>query len=218
MNIELDHIFIFVAEGAPEAQALIDFGFVEGQPNVHPGQGTSNRRFFFNNMMLELLWVSHVDEVQRELTRPTMFWQRWKGRTSNACPFGIIVRTPTGATPFDHWHYRPDYLPAGLSFAVANNAPQLNEPLVFVMPAGSQSVLPTQDQPRQGQLSFNTVTAVTIAMPDSSDKSSALEQLRSETIISFTSATEQVMEIVFDDGAQNQSKDFRPRLPLILKW
>ena len=43
--IELDHIFVFTSAGAPEAESLIELGFEEGPGNVHPGQGTSNRRF-----------------------------------------------------------------------------------------------------------------------------------------------------------------------------
>ncbi len=64
MNLELDHVFVFVSEGAPEADKLIEFCFSEGEPNIYPGQGTSNCRFFFNNMMLELLWVSNIDEIK----------------------------------------------------------------------------------------------------------------------------------------------------------
>jgi hypothetical protein len=36
----------------------------EGTPNIHPGQGTANRRFFFRNAMLELLWVNDEQFVQ----------------------------------------------------------------------------------------------------------------------------------------------------------
>lgn len=43
MNFKLDHIFIMVTEKAPETDQLIQFGLSEGEPNVHPGQGTSNR-------------------------------------------------------------------------------------------------------------------------------------------------------------------------------
>jgi hypothetical protein len=54
---ELDHLFIRVEVNAREAEHLVEFGLNEGAPNVHSGQGTANRRFFFHNVMLELLWV-----------------------------------------------------------------------------------------------------------------------------------------------------------------
>jgi len=47
---EVDHLFVCANLGAPEADSLIAFGLTEGAPNVHPGQGTANRRFFFHNV------------------------------------------------------------------------------------------------------------------------------------------------------------------------
>ena len=47
MNLELDHVFILVEPEAMVADLLIAKGFKEGTRNQHPGQGTSNRRFFF---------------------------------------------------------------------------------------------------------------------------------------------------------------------------
>jgi hypothetical protein len=67
----LDHAFIACAAGATEGNALVRLGFVEGSSNTHPGQGTANRRFFFENFMLELLWVSDPAEAQSEQTRRT---------------------------------------------------------------------------------------------------------------------------------------------------
>ncbi len=55
--MELDHVFVCTARDAPEAERLRALGLVEGTSNVHHGQGTANRRFFFANAMLELLWV-----------------------------------------------------------------------------------------------------------------------------------------------------------------
>jgi hypothetical protein len=38
MPIELDHLFVCTAPGAPEAEKLVQFGLHEGPPNRHPGQ------------------------------------------------------------------------------------------------------------------------------------------------------------------------------------
>ncbi len=54
---ELDHVLVCTQVGAPEAEALVDFGLSEGSANRHPGQGTANRRFFFRNAMIELAFV-----------------------------------------------------------------------------------------------------------------------------------------------------------------
>jgi Glyoxalase-like domain len=82
----LDHAFIACAAGAPEADALLRLGFVEGSSNTHPGQGTANRRFFFDNFMLELLWISDPAEAQSERTRRTRLWERCEQRDVGANP------------------------------------------------------------------------------------------------------------------------------------
>jgi hypothetical protein len=53
--LRIDHVFILCAEGAPEADAFLAAGLREGSSNTHPGQGTANRRFFFENFYVELL-------------------------------------------------------------------------------------------------------------------------------------------------------------------
>ena len=66
MAVELDLLFICLSRGAPEAKFLTRFGLIEGPRNVHPGKGTANRRFFFENAILELLWVEDPSEAQNE--------------------------------------------------------------------------------------------------------------------------------------------------------
>src|SRR5881409_435232 len=106
MASELDHLFICASIGAPEADRLVAFGLTEGTPNAHPGQGTANRRFFFHNAMLELLWVQDAAEAQSELVRPTRLWERWAGRSGGACPLALCFRPKSqhaGKPPFPTW-------------------------------------------------------------------------------------------------------------------
>ncbi len=218
MGLELDHVFIFVSEGAPEADALLRFGLLEGEPNIHPGQGTSNRRFFFSNMMLELLWVSNIDEAKSELTKPIMLWERWCGRSDNTSPFGIILRSSNEEIPFNGWEYKPKYLPDGLSFLVGNNAESLNEPIIFILPIGGRPNSWKKSQPLQNRSGFNKITSLSIKMPKISSGSSTLKALRRLEAISFKESENHVMKIGFDGEIKGQSKDFRPQLPLIFKW
>lgn len=216
MSLELDHVFIFVSEGALEADKLIKFGFSEGEPNVHPGQGTSNRRFFFDNMMLELLWVSNIDEAKSELTRKTMLWERWNGR-KNTSPFGLIFRSSNGEVPFKGWEYKPKYLPDGLSFLVGNNSEILNEPIIFKMPNGGRSS-PNKSPILQNLSGFINVSSLCVKMPKTSSQSSILRSIGSLEKISFKESHNHVMEIGFDEETSGKVKDFFPELPLIIKW
>ncbi|MEA5574087.1 hypothetical protein [Calothrix sp. UHCC 0171] len=140
---ELDHLFILTEIGAPEAEELIAFGLVEGTSNTHPGQGTANRRFFFHNAMLELLWVHASEEAKSEVVSPTHLWERWENRHNGTSPFGIILRPVAGfengfenATIFSSWEYRPPYLSGTMSIRVGNNSDILTEPILFQISFG----------------------------------------------------------------------------------
>ncbi len=62
-NLSLCHVFVFVKPGAPEATGLYAAGMVESYRRRHPGQGTANVCFCFDNAFLELLWVTSEAEV-----------------------------------------------------------------------------------------------------------------------------------------------------------
>ena len=69
--MEVDHIFIFSNNQGNEADELVDFGLTEGGNRVHPGQGTRNRKFYFENFFLKILWVNNESEITSELSAPT---------------------------------------------------------------------------------------------------------------------------------------------------
>src|SRR5437870_5743737 len=117
MASEFDHLYICVSTGAPEAGALATFGLSEGAPNVHPGQGTACRRFFFSNAYLELLWIADPAEAQTKSVKPTCLWERWTARAKGMCPFGLGFRPSSACEdpPFGAFKYQPSYLPPGLT-------------------------------------------------------------------------------------------------------
>jgi hypothetical protein len=46
---QLDHLFICTEIGAAIAHRLVAVGLTEASSNIHQGQGTKNRRFFFHS-------------------------------------------------------------------------------------------------------------------------------------------------------------------------
>jgi hypothetical protein len=42
--------------------------------------------------MLEFVWVEEDGTAQSAGVRRLGLWERWRGRASGACPFGICVR------------------------------------------------------------------------------------------------------------------------------
>lgn len=207
--MQIDHIFIRVAPGGEEADALRAFGLSEGSGNVHPGQGTANRRFFFDNAFLELLWIADEAEVSNAQTRPTMLHERLSAGA--ASPFGICFRP---AVPFATWHYTPSYLPPGMMIGIACDAP-LSEPMWFYTSAGKAPAQLDGDrrQPLDHAAGLRHITSLRCTLPSAS----ALSEAARASGIQFADG-EHLLEISFDNEASGTTHDFRPALPIIFRY
>lgn len=221
MSFELDHCFICTDVGAPEAELLIEFGLTEGQPNTHPGQGTANRRFFFENVMLELIWVHNNTEVRSKPIQETQLGERWSGRRSGASPFGICLRPvekDTTELPFPGWIYRPPYLPEPLVIHMGGNAILVTEPLCFYLAFAQR---PDKVWPRQSFVhpaGFREVTALRIFSPVAESASAVMKATGQTGAVRFLPGATHLMEVGFDGEVAGRSRDFRPQLPLRLCW
>jgi hypothetical protein len=185
---EIDHIFICTAIGAAEAERLIAFGLTEGSRNRHPGQGTANRRFFFRNAMLELLWVDSEEDARSDRVRRLGLWERWSERAALACPFGVCYRPiddPTLPPPFDSWEYQPPYAP--ITIFVALTSTNFDEALRFYIPQARKSA---RDEPQAHAVGVSDLTSAAIVG--------------------------RKMELTFDGGEHDLQTDFSPHLPLVI--
>jgi hypothetical protein len=219
MDFELDHLFICVDEGGPEAEQLQALGLTEGPPNIHPGQGTANRRFFFDNTMLELVWVTNPAEAQGEMAGPLQLWERWSGRQGGACPFGVCLRPARAGVeglPFAAWPYRPTYLPDPLCLHIATTCSSPRVPLLFYFPLyrRPQEQSAPIDGARQHPLGVRQITRVLVHGPTPP----ALEDPTAMGIVQFPRADHHLMEVGFDGETAGRHADLRPTLPLILRW
>ena len=222
-GVEIDHVFVSASVGAPEAQRLIDLGLVEGSSNRHPGQGTANRRFFFANAMLELIWVENEAEARSEdePARRLHLWERWSGRDAGACPFGVCLRPRAGQSdvaPFPAWEYRPVYAPAGMP--IANNSTVDTEPLVFYIPTHRRmdTAPPDQRQPYVHALPIRELTSLRMFAPGAATPSAAMLAALRGGAFSFEPAARPLLELGFDGERRGQRADLRPELPLVLLW
>lgn len=220
MHFELDHIFIWTTPQAPAADRLIDFGLTEGEPNIHPGQGTANRRFFFHNAMLELLWVHDAQEAQNDLTAPTRLYERWAGRHT-ACPFGLCLRPsgrPDEETPFAGWNYKPDYLPDALSILVGDNYAQRHEPWLFYLSFARHPDTHSARTDLVHRAGLREITSLRLHSPATEPRSQPLSDMVKVSGIELIHAPAHFMEIGFDGQTRGESLDFRPHLPLRFTW
>lgn len=220
--MELDHIYICTDKKAPIGDLLVEFGLKEGSSNIHPGQGTENRRFFFHNFMLELLWIEDRDEVQNELTKPMRLLERCELEKKNSSPFGIAFRLSCDENeivPIPVWNYHPVYLPEHLKIQVAANTP-LSEPMYLYLSFAKRQdkSIVGRREPMEHKLSLKEVTSIKIYINQEEVLSSAASVLNEFQNIEIIKDKEHLLELEFDKGLSKQSRDFRPNLPLIFKW
>ncbi len=217
--MELDHFFICTRKGAAEAELLENFSLSEGSRNFHPGQGTANRRFFFQNAMMELLWLDNPSEAQSDITAPTGLFERCSLSDERISPFGICFR-PDNSTensiPFPAWNYNPAYLPPNLSIAVGK-AP-LTEPMWFFLPFMKRPDLDVRKEPADHETGFREVTAVTVTIKNINKLSAPATTADNLENFSIQSGNAHLLELEFDGKMQGKCHDFRPHLPLVFRW
>ncbi|OZG75027.1 glyoxalase-like domain protein [Hahella sp. CCB-MM4] len=218
--MEFDHIFICVSPGAPEGDALKDFGLTEGASNKHSGQGTANRRFFFRNSFIELLYLEDRDEIQNELTEPTRLYQRLSSKEADVSPFGICFRPSdeNRNAPFKSWSYKPAYLPEGLKVDIGE-AP-VEEPMWFFLAFASRPDQAAQErrQPMEHPVGFREITALRIVVPSEKIYSEPAYRASEVKGLEILEGSEHLVEIGFDNEVCGQTRDFRPGLPLVFRW
>jgi len=215
MRVELDHVFVCSALGAPEAEELVRFGLREGPPNRHAGQGTANRRFGFANAMIELFWVNDAREAQSECTRRTLLWERWSGREGESSPFGICVRpadSPSTEPPFSAWEYRPSYLPDPLVMHIGEAG--VEEPMWVYL--NFMRRVHHEQRFVEHPNGIREITGLTLTSPFPF-RSSASQKIVESGILSIQGGLKSLLEIEFDGGRRKEGLDFRPRLPLVFQ-
>ncbi|ETX06573.1 MAG: hypothetical protein ETSY2_16345 [Candidatus Entotheonella gemina] len=221
MPFELDHVLICTHVDAPEADRLVNFGLTEGPSNVHPGQGTANRRFFFHNAMLECFWVHTPEEARNATTRPTHLWPRWQGRGGETSPFAICLRPQSPQTdiiPFPTWPYRPAYVPGPMVIHMGENASVVTEPLLFYNALGGRPDQSDSPPPLDHPMGFREVTSLRLHSPEPSPASPTLQDALQTGVFTLHTDTEYWIEVGFNQERQGKTMDFRPALPLVFCW
>jgi len=213
----LDHAFVLCDVGAPEAGVLIARGLIEGSSNVHPGQGTANRRFFFSNFMLELLWVILPDEAASDAVRNTGLWERWSRRATGASRFGVVyggVQAKGSSPPFTTKSYYAKYLPPGRSIEIVQGL-SLEEPALFWIPSLDADQT-GRSEPVNHHAAVRTIAGVSIGLPSVGSLSLPALHARDAGLLDFFETASPVLEVHFY-GTSKESIDCRPHLPVVFR-
>ncbi|TAF77497.1 MAG: hypothetical protein EAZ53_02535 [Bacteroidetes bacterium] len=205
--MDADHIFIFTDDNGKIADELVKFGLKEGSNRIHVGQGTANRKFYFDNFFLEILWVHNENEIKSETVKPTGLWQRADFKTSKFSPFGLcIVNTNETDQFFENaFKYQPDYFPQGLTIDILKNENQPRLPWTFRLPFKGQKK--NINEPTKHKNGISLLTKTTFEYQEKIE-ATFLNFFEREKNIEFKKSDRTWLNLTFDNGKQGLTTEF----------
>jgi hypothetical protein len=206
--MHIDHIFVFADAPHAVADELRAFGLTEGSCRVHSGQGTANRKFYFGNFFLEIIWVQNETEIRSPAVLPTGLWQRARPAETGASPYGLcLANTPDTDRLFAAaLAYQPTYFPAGLVIDVLPHAHNPSLPWTFRLPFKGTQATPTE--PTDHRSGLSQLTAATFGLPHYDPADPLLQHTAHQPQLRFTAASAATLHLIFDHGRQGKTRDF----------
>jgi hypothetical protein len=227
-KLEFDHVWIVVTRDAPERSVLERAGLkISPELNRHDGQGTASITADFQNSYVELMWpdptVSVASGAERGVEK---FKNRMNWRTSGWCPIGIGLHRvgPAAPLPFPTWTIAPDWMPKGTAIEILTARDDTRSPSFFIEPdvlavkaqtnRKVDGASPASDHP----IGVERITAIQLIQPKEYQPVAAFTYLESAGIFKNTEGNAWAVEITFDGGRKNETKDLRPNLPLVIHY
>lgn len=221
--VAFDHAWIVASPGAPERKLLADAGFtIAAQTNHHEGQGTSSITVEFENGYLELIWVD--DAVPGAPPVAEKFRNRAAWRTSGWSPIGVGLHR-TGKVPeplpWPTWKIpRAAWLPEGESIEMLTPRENAKAPSVFVTPPSIAIVEPRKKTSDLRHANgAKRITGLRVIVPTSQEilgiPAADLEKFGAA---GFATDGQWTLEVTLDARAQKMEQDFRPQLPLVVRY
>ena len=219
--LELDHFFIRVERGAPEAAALSQAGFaLSADTSHHTGQGTASLSMYFDNAYIELLWVT--DAMELRAADPDLA-RRLLSADGEYAPFGVGLRVETAGEilPFETRSYRADWMLPGTTLELATT--KRLEPEVFIVPDGMAWTDITAGAPPVTSVfphgnGVATITALRFQSPSQEAPSEAFGHLVRMGVIEFNPGDDTLVEVELDGGRAGATADLRPTLPIVIQY
>ena len=230
---KLDHILIWVDIDAPEIELFKENGFTSIISGTHSQQGTSGKYIFFLNFYIELLYISNHAEASENIEKfGCDYIERSNWKLNHASPFGLALKMETFDKEnilFDCTEYKADWM-KDKGLLMADNNKNLLAPLVFVLRPKmkfpcyhSIDEMLMDNKPddfKKNHIHDNgikTLTSYNIYIKPEIQKSKLINNLNTSGI-NILKGVENYIELIFDNEINNNKIDFRPRLPLIIKY
>lgn len=206
--MKIDHIFILCDNEGKAADDLVNFGLTEGEGRIHIGQGTTNRKFHFRNFFLEILWVHDESEIKSFLTKPMGLWKRAEFTDENTSPFGLCVMNTedSDALFLEATRYQPDYLPEGFQLEILKNEEQPSLPWTFRLPVRMSNEVDIELTDHEVRIRNLTKAVFEFSGETNEDY---INKFAMEEQIHFKKAKKNWLTLVFDEGKQGKTADFK---------
>lgn len=228
--VELDHLFIWVSKGAPEAKAFEAIGLQPyGEATQHIGQGTASKVFIFENAYLELIWIEDEQAAAKNAARSAIDMRgRARWRQTGASPFGIglhYLQGKASPAPFPTIPYWCEWMRPDTTIEFSKAITAQSEPMYFILPnylSVSDSALReflrnrSSSMKPQG-LAVKRITDVRINTAAKKLTTTAA-MLTRNGVVTIKGSKTAVMELTFDAGKQGKRLDLQATLPLIIKY
>lgn len=207
--MQIDHIFIFSNNDADEADELVKAGFTEGSRRLHPGQGTANRKFYFENFFLEILYVTNEHELANGPAAQIGLAELSNFQSNHRSRFGLcLVNSPATDNLFKNaLDYQPSYFPEGKAIKVINNQEKPYLPWTFRLPFKSQNK--ATEEPMSHENGIHKLTKAIFGISDMTSQVDFIKAFDSHAQIDFESSHSNRLKLVFDEGQQGKEMLFK---------
>lgn len=212
----IDHIFIFTTDNGQVADELVEFGLTEGSSRIHPGQGTTNRKFYFDNFFLEVLWVHDEAEIKSEAMKTIGLFERSAFHQNEFSRFGLcLVNDDDTDKLFENAaDYQPSYFPEGMKINYLKNDLQPSLPWTFRLPFKGQKK--TVNEPTDHKNGIIKLTKASFSYTHNV-VDQYVNHFQGTKNISFHQADQVGIRLTFDHHAQGLTKVF-DRLNLTIEY
>lgn len=227
--LEIDHVFLVVTPGAQREVTRLTAAGITFDTAVtrHDGGGTASKAALFANAYLELAWVdSTVSVAPGAEARAARFDRAARWQSTGVSPIGVGLRRTPGAPDSIELPSVPltsAWIRSGSAIIVLATAADSAAARLFVVPrymaqdAWVGRVRQTQPALFQHRLQLERLTRVRVVCPAGRRPSSAAS-LGSVAELRIEDGNEHLLELEFDSGRQGRRTDFRPELPLLIKY
>lgn len=184
--MELDHIFVFTDPESELVDHLTQAGLKKTFSREHPGQGTANHCFCFDNLYLECIYLKNRQEASSPAIRRTGLLERSAWSTNKVCPFGFAWRGNSPArADIAFWSYVPPYLPSGMEILVAEDGDDARQPMMFTFDGATAPSFWAEAQQNglQHDAGFGKISSVHLTLPSDTPPSATLVALQSHGLL-----------------------------------